>query len=141
MKKLLAKLGIEDTLGFWAFAKQFIKFGIVGVSNTLLSLLIYYILVLLGVHYILSNTIAFAISVLNAYYWNRKYVFKQNEKKSAGRQLAKVYAAYGFTFLLSTGLLFLMVDVLGISELVAPLINLCVTVPLNFLLNKFWAFR
>ena len=140
MKKLLSKLGIVDLPSFWAFAKQFLKFGIVGISNTLLALAIYYALVFFGVNYILSNTVAFAISVLNAYYWNRKFVFGQSGK-SKPVQLAKVYAAYGLTFLLSTGLLFLMVDVLGISELVAPLINLCVTVPLNFLLNKFWAFK
>jgi len=141
MKKLLAKLGIHNMQGFWVFAKQFIKFGIVGISNTLLALAIYYALVLfVGVHYILANTIAFAISVLNAYYWNSKYVFKQSaDNKTA--QLAKVYASYGITFLISTVLLFVMVDILGISEVVAPIINLSVTVPLNFLLNKFWVFR
>jgi len=141
VKKLLAKLGIEDISSFCSFAKQFIRFGIVGVSNTLIALTIYYILLLIGVHYILSNVIAFAISVQNAYYWNRKYVFKQVKGSKKGRQLARVYVSYGFTFLLSTGLLFLMVDVLGISELIAPLINLCITIPLNFLLNKFWAFH
>ena len=141
MKKMFDKLGIEDISDFWAFIKQFMKFGIVGISNTLLSLAIYYLLVLLGVNYILSNVVAFAVSVLNAYYWNRKYVFGQVEGSKKGRQLAKVYVSYGFTFLLSTGLLFLMVAVIGVSEFIAPLINLCITIPLNFLLNKFWAFR
>ena len=126
---------------FLASVKQFLKFGVVGTSNTLLFLAIYYVLVLFaGVHYILANAIAFSISVLNAYYWNSKYVFKGNTGNMP-KQLAKVYASYGTTFLVSTGLLFLMVDTIGISEVVAPVINLGVTVPLNFLLNKFWAFR
>ena len=141
MKRLLAKLGIHDMPSLLTFIKQFIKFGIVGVSNTLLSLVIYYVLVLfVGVHYILANTVAFVISVLNAYYWNSKYVFKRSAG-SRPKQLAKVYASYGTTFLVSTGLLFLMVDIIGMSEVVAPIINLGVTVPLNFLLNKYWAFR
>ena len=141
MKYLLAKLGIQDISGFLALVKQFIKFGVVGISNTLLALAIYYALVLgVGLHYILSNTIAFAISVLNAYYWNSKYVFRQSPENKVA-QMAKVYASYGITFLVSTGLLFLMVDVLGMSEVVAPIINLSITVPLNFMLNKFWAFR
>jgi putative flippase GtrA len=29
----------------------------------------------------------------------------------------------------------------GVSKLIAPILNLLVSVPVNFLLNKFWAFR
>ena len=119
---------------------QFAKFGIIGVSNTLMALIVYYVFVLIGVHYLLSNTIAFVVSVLNAYYWNRKYVFKDNQSSKMA-QLVRIYISYGFTFTLSTVLLFLMVDIIGISQLFAPIINLCITVPLNFLLNKFWVFK
>jgi len=120
--------------------KQFIKFGIVGVSNTLISLAVYYLLVFLGMHYLIAHAIAFVLSVLNAYYWNRKYVF-DSAKQNTKNQLVKIYIAYGATFLLSLLLLFLMIDILDISHLIAPLINLAITVPLNFLLNKFWVFR
>ena len=125
---------------FGPLVKQFIKFGIVGVSNTFISLAIFYILVWFGVHYILANGVAFVLSVLNAYYWNRKYVFNKMEG-SVPRQLVKIYFSYGFTFLLSSILLFLMVDVIGIPVVVAPLINVCITTPVNFVLNRFWTFR
>ena len=123
-----------------ALIKQFIKFGLVGVSNTLISLGVYYLLVFLGVHYILANVGAFIISVLNAYYWNSKYVFKkgvQDKKKS----FIKCFAAYGIIFLLGSALLYLQVDIFGISDKIAPIINLFVTVPANFVLNKLWAFK
>lgn len=120
--------------------KQFIKFGIVGISNTIISLAVYYILIFLNFNYILANTIGFVVSVLNAYYWNSRYVFENSTEKS-GKRLLKTFISYGCTFLLSTLLLFIMVDCLHISQLIAPIINLIVTVPLNFLLNKFWAFK
>jgi len=122
------------------FIWQFVKFGLVGISNTIISLAIYYVLILLGLHYLVANTIAFVISVLNAYYWSRKFVFVSKNANS-GKQIVKVYISYGFTFLLATGLMFLQVDVLEVSTWIAPLVNLCVTVPLNFFLNKFWAFK
>ena len=122
-----------------AIITQFVKFGIVGVSNTLIHLGIYYALIYVGAHYILANTLGFVISVLNAYYWNNKYVFKSGRMKFSA--LLKVYTSYGGTFLISTVLLFLMVDIIGISALLAPIINMCITIPLNFILNKFWAFR
>ena len=139
VKKILALFGIKNKSDFWTFLLQFFKFGIVGISNTIVFLVVYYALVLLGVHHIIANIIAFPLGVLNAFFWNRKFVFKQEKNRPV--QLAKVFAAYGITFALSTGGLFLMVDVFGLSAFVAPLINICVTTPINFLLNKFWAFR
>ena len=121
--------------------RQFVKFGLVGVSNTVLALAIYYVLLFLGMHYLWANVFAFAISVLNAYFWNSRFVFTRNPTSGRARQLAKVYVSYGLTFVLSMVLLYVMVDILGVSELLAPVFNLCITVPLNFLLNRFWAFK
>lgn len=88
----------------------------------------------------MANAIAFVVTVANSYFWNNRYVFS---KTSSGHlvALAKVYLCYGTTFVISTFLLYLMVDILGISKYIAPILNLFVTVPLNFLLNKFWAFK
>lgn len=120
--------------------KQFIKFGIVGLSNTLISLATYYILIYFGINYIVANTVGFVISVLNAYYWNSKFVFKKNYEANL-KPLVKTFMAYGTTFLLSTILLVVMVDYLKISNIIAPVLNLIITIPLNFILNKFWAFK
>jgi putative flippase GtrA len=117
--------------------KQFIKFGIVGASNTLIFLAVYYLLIFLGLHYIAANIVGFFISVCNAYYWNSRKVFKRDGSKKA---IFRTFAAYGATTLLSTGLMFIMVDIIGISQYIAPLINLCITIPVNFALNKFWVF-
>ena len=141
IKKLFKKLNVNSKKDFSELVKQFIKFGLVGISNTLIALVIYYILVCFNFNYILAHIIAFIISVLNAYYWNAKYVFKVQKESNKYARLIKVYLSYGITFLLSTGLLYLMVDIMQVSEYIAPLINLCITIPLNFILNKLWAFK
>lgn len=120
--------------------KQFIMFGIVGVSNTLISLLTYYALIYIGINYIISNTVGFIISVLNAYYWNNRYVFKKGNKSNI-RAMAKTFVSYGITFVFSTVLLVVMIQYFKISKVIAPVLNLILTIPINFLLNKFWAFR
>jgi len=135
MKGQLKKILSKDTL------LQFIKFGVVGVSNTLIALAVYYLCIFLGMHYIMANTLGFLISVINAYFWNSKFVFRQNNKRNLVTSFGKVFMSYGFTFLLGTLLLYLWVDVFEISDKIAPLINLCITTPLNFLLNKFWAMK
>lgn len=119
---------------------QFIKFGIVGCSNTLISLAIYYVLIYFHINYIVANTVGFIVSVLNAYYWNKRFVFKVDKEKDM-KALIRTFVSYGSTFILSTLLLFIMVNQLGISEILVPIINLMITIPLNFVLNKFWAFK
>lgn len=123
---------------------QFVKFGIVGALNTVLSYLIYYVGIRIGFHYALSNFFAFLITVFVSFVLNGIFVFKENQIGKTGwfKALIKVYASYATTSLgLTTVLLWVQVDVLGWSEVIAPLINLFFTVPINFLLNKFWAYR
>ena len=137
----------EDTLQSLV---QFVKFGLVGVTNTAVSYVIN-ILVLkllqpyhLSWDYVAGNVVAFVLSVLWSFYWNNKYVFRKGEgqKRSLGRALLKTYVAYGLTgIVLANVLSWVWINVFGISKYVAPLINLVISIPLNFIINKFWAFR
>lgn len=129
---------------------QFIKFGIVGLSNTIISYVIYVVSLLImqkyqmlpKTDYLVAQFFGFVLSVLWSFYWNRRFVFKEGaEKVSWPVALLKTYASYAFTgILLNSILSFLWVEYLHIPKLIAPVINLLVSVPLNFILNKFWAF-
>jgi len=123
---------------------QFLKFGIVGLSNTVISYIIYSILVYVKLHYLFASIISFFISVLNSFFWNSKYVFKKNDdqKRNVIYSLIKTYISYGFTgLLLQNLLLFVFIDILQISKYIAPLFGLLITVPLNFILNRLWVFK
>ncbi len=122
---------------------QFVKFGIVGVSNTLISLAIYYIVIFInGDYYLLGNFLGWVVSVFNAFYWGNKVVFKENkENRSYIKSLLKSYTTYGATFILTHFLMYLQVEIWSISEIIAPIINLIITIPLNYIINKFWTFK
>lgn len=122
---------------------QFIKFCVVGVSNTLVNLAVYYLIVLFNRElYLAAYVIAWLVSVLNAFFWNNRFVFKDKKAgwRSACIKLVKAYISYGTTMLLSVLLLRSQVEVWGISEIVAPIINVAVTTPINFVINKYWTF-
>jgi putative flippase GtrA len=131
---------------------QFVKFGIVGLSNTVLSYILYVVGLLtfekLGIlsnsGYLVAQAIAFVISVLWSFFWNSKTVFtlQESRERSVLRALLKTFVSYSFTGLfLNSALLIVWVQMLHISEFIAPIINLLFSVPLNFLMNKFWTFR
>lgn len=136
----------------WEALVQFVKFGIVGLSNTVISYVIYIVALLIfqsnqwipGVDYLIAQVIAFILSVLWSFYWNNKYVFQkeESEERNLLHALLKTYVSYAFTGLFLNSILSLLwVEVLHISKLIAPIINLLVSVPLNFIMNKFWAFK
>ena len=123
---------------------QFFKFSLVGFSNTVIAYAVYFSLVYLGSHYIFANIAAFFISVLNSFFWNNKYVFKNDAEKKRNilQSLVKTYISYAFTGLfLGNVLLFFFIDILQISKYIAPFFGLMITIPLNFILNKKWAFK
>lgn len=136
----------------WDGLVQFVKFGIVGLSNTIVSYVIYVGALLLfqkegwlpQTDYLVAQVIAFILSVLWSFYWNNRFVFKQeeNEERNLLHALVKTYISYAFTGLfLNSVLSLLWVEVFAIPKIVAPIINLIVSVPINFLMNKFWAFK
>lgn len=135
--KLGAKNKDEAKKLFW----QFVKFGVIGVVNTLVSLAIYYAFLFINSNlYLVGHILGWVLSVACSFFLNRKFVFKNTDVK-VWVALLKSYLAYGAVFLLTTLLMYIQVEIIGISEIIAPLINLVVSVPLNFLLNKFWTFR
>ena len=152
LKRSFSFVGKELRDEGFASLMQFVKFGIVGVSNTVISYVLYAISLLgfqkaglfANVDYLLAQIIAFVLSVLWSFYWNNKMVFvpKEGEKRSVIGALIKTYISYSFTGLfLNSILLILWVQIFHISEFIAPIINLLISVPLNFMINKFWAFK
>lgn len=128
----------------WLHLVQFFKFSLVGLSNTIISYFIYSVLIWLGFHYIFSNIVGFLISILNAFYWNNKYVFKKEvtTHSSLHGTFTKCFISYSVTNIcLASLLLYIWIDLIALSPYLAQLINLCITVPLNFFLNKFWVFK
>ena len=148
--KVSKKLNLSLTETSVETIVQFIKFGIVGVSNTVISYLINIVVLALMIplnvswDFIAGNVVAFVLSVLWSFYWNNRFVFTVNagEHRSMIKALIKTYISYGFTGIILNNILsWVWIDGFNISKFVAPLINLIISVPLNFIINKLWAFK
>lgn len=122
---------------------QFIKFGLVGVGNTAVSLAVYYIVLWLDPNmYLFGSILGAALSIFHAFLWSNYYVFPQKGQTPYEffMSLGKCYASYGSTSILSNVMLWFEVSQWHINKLYAPVINLMITIPLNFVLNKLWVF-
>lgn len=118
--------------------RQFFKFCLVGLSNAAVSLLTYYACIFWGFHYIGANIISWVVGVFNSFYWNNRYVFA-----SVGKwwiELLKSYVSYGFSLIAGLLLMWWLIEIMGMSEFLAPVIVMAVMTPVNFALNKLWVF-
>ena len=143
-KQLFLKLGVTDKDSFWKLFWQFFKFGLVGLSNTADSMAVYYVFLWMDPDlYMLGSVLGTILSIANAFVWNDIFVFSGNARdfKSVIKRLGKTYISYGGTSLLSNVMLWVEVTVFSVSKEVAPIVNLIVTMPLNFVINKLWTFH
>ena len=136
-----------DTLNVMS---QFIKFTIVGASSSIVAYLINILTLLILKPYNLSwdyfagNISSFLLSVLWSFFWNSKYAFRleDGETRNPWNALLKTYATYAFTGLVLNNVLsYIWIDMMGISKIIAPLINMVIGLPINYVLNKIWAFK
>ena len=135
----------------WKQLLQFVKFCIVGASNVIVAYTINITTLKtlslknkdLSYDYVIANTVAFILSVYWSYFWNSRKVFSMSHARKADRRrtLLRTYACYGFTGIILNNILSTFwIKGIGISKYISPLLNLFITIPINFLTNKYWAY-
>lgn len=123
---------------------QFTNFSIVGLINLVLSYILYIVFISFNLHYQVANQIAFWLTVLNGYILNKYWVFKIAKNKRESHQklsIIKYFIIYGSNIILGVLILYFFVDIIGVNKYVVPFFSMPITVPLNYFLNKQWAFR
>jgi putative flippase GtrA len=119
---------------------QFVKFGIVGVSNTALSLGVYAVLLKdLGVWYLAASAISYGVGMVNGFLWNRRWTFRGH----VGDALTPLrwFVVQGCGLAANLGLVFLLVHNAGVDKLLAQACAIAVVVVFTFLANRAWTFR
>jgi putative flippase GtrA len=119
---------------------QFVKFGIVGVSNTLLSFGIYTLLLKgFGVWYLAASAIAFVVGAVNGFLLNRRWTFREH----VGDALTPVrwMVVQGCGLFANLGLVFLFVEEVSLDKLIAQACATGLVTVLTFFANRAWTFR
>jgi putative flippase GtrA len=117
---------------------QWLRFAVVGVSNTLLSWCVYAVLSGLGVHYLVASGLAFAVGVLNSYSLNRRWTFRSRGRRAP--EAVRFVAVQCLGLGLDVGLLYALVHAGRIDHLIAQALVFPAASLLTFLLSRQWAF-
>jgi putative flippase GtrA len=119
---------------------QFVKFGIVGVSNTLIFFFVYTLLLkVFGVWYVAASGIGFAVGATNGFLWNRRWTFRGH----VGDALTPVrwFVVQTSGLFLNLGLVYLFVDGAGLGELLGQAVTIVIVTLTTFFANRAWTFK
>jgi putative flippase GtrA len=121
--------------------KQFVKFGIVGVVNTAVQFVVFYLLFRqLHLPMMVSSGLGYMAGVINSYLINRVWTFEVKEKKKAG-EFMRFVAVNIVSMGVNLGALKLLVVYGGLLPELAQAFAIAASLVVNFAGNKWWTFR
>jgi len=116
---------------------QFTKFAIAGLIFAVVNILILYALTdFLGIYYILSSIIAFALGSTGNFLLNKKWTFKERMRHDLLAKYIKAMSVNISAVIITITLLFILTEYLNIHYLISQTIAMAVAFVANFIGNK-----
>lgn len=112
---------------------EFIRFVILGVVNTVLTNGLYTLL-LFVLPYSVSYTVSYIAGIVLSYFLNSVFVFKRPMELKKALQFPIVYIVQ---YLIGLGLMYILIEWLGVNEVLAPWLIVLLTLPITFLMSRF----
>jgi dolichol-phosphate mannosyltransferase len=136
--RLLGFLGIQPQK-----MKEFIKFGIVGGSGILVNMGFFYLFTRhAGIRIEFASPMAIEISILTNFLLNNAWTFRKRETKvGLGHRILRYHLVTALAGLVNYLTLLLLVNVVGLHDLLSNLAGIALGMLINFFLNSLWTWR
>ena len=120
--------------------KELFWYVVFGILTTVVNIVVYFIFSRLGVNYLISNILAWFLSVLFAYVTNRRWVF-ESKSSNVLKECGLFFSGRIFSGIIDTGLMYLFIDILSIGDLVSKIVIQVIVVVLNYVISKWVVFK
>lgn len=141
--KAMIRRGLQRAGRLPLSLRQAVKFGLVGVSNTAVDWLVYFLLTAglhaWMIHPTLAKGISYSAGILNSFVWNRNWTFRS--KSRAAVTFFPFLAVNLIGLAINTGLMQLGLFGFGLPEVVSLGLATAGTLAWNFVFSKFLIFR
>ena len=115
--------------------RQIISYGLVGISNTLITIASIALLTAMGVNLIIANAIGFTIGLANSFLWNERFTFK-----AKGSPISFLIA-FAIAYFLNLAALLVLEPLSNISPFLPQAAGVGIYVVTFFVLMKAWVYR
>lgn len=118
---------------------QGLRYVMTGGMTTIVNYVLYFALSISGINYLIANSGAWLGAVIFAYFSNRKFVFKSQDKRVV--QFISFFSVRLMTLFMENGLLFMLVDCVGANDVFSKVAISMLTVAGNYFLCKYGVFK
>ncbi|WP_405283299.1 GtrA family protein [Methanobrevibacter sp.] len=121
--------------------RELVLYVFFGALTFLVNIVTYFIFEdLMGINYLISNILAWFFSVLFAYVTNRIWVF-ESKSPDILKEMSLFFGGRIFSGAVDTGLMYLFIDVLMISDLISKIVVQVIVIILNYVFSKLIVFK
>lgn len=123
--------------------KDIFNYIIFGIFTTIVNVVSFFCLELIGIDYKTSTIIAWVLSVIFAYMTNKKYVFKSTTKsvKETTLEFSNFTLGRILSLLIDLLCMFIFIDVLNISNIISKIVTNVLVVVINYFISKLFVFK
>ena len=119
---------------------QLARFAAVGATGYVVNLATFTLcLKQIGLDYRVAATAAFLVAVTSNFVWNRRWTFAPSPR-ARHMQALRFFTVSAVAFVLSLGLLQLLVEPGGLPHVLAQALSVAAAMPVTFAGNKLWTF-
>lgn len=120
--------------------KQFFRFILVGIFNTIFGFaVIFACMYLAALDPLISNIIGYGCGLVTSYALNKWFTFRTTSRSVS--EPIRFLLVFGLSYLLNLGTLLLLIRQLGMHEGLAQLCAGAVYVAASYLMNRYYVFR
>jgi putative flippase GtrA len=117
------------------------RYGVVGTLGYIVNNAVFAFCVhVLSIDFRIASVLAFLVSVTHNFVWSRHWTFQAGDGH-AGFQAARFFAVSVAAFLVTFGVLNLLVSVGHFAKVPANALSVIAGIPLSFLGQKLWSFK
>ena len=121
--------------------QEIILYFVFGGLTTIINIIIYYIMIKSGIHYIASTILSFAIAATISYYFNKKWVFLLEDNKKEKQRFMKYVFVRIASISLDSILLLIAVEFLKQNQLISKIFISGGIILLTYSVNKLFVFQ
>ncbi|MBS7021472.1 MAG: GtrA family protein [Firmicutes bacterium] len=133
----------ENHIGWYNKYREVISYLVFGGLTTVINIVAFYIMDLMGINTYVNNTIAWIASVIFAYVTNKLFVFesKTTTRKELVREVSSFFAARIFSYVVDMVGMYLFVSVMMTNKIFAKIVMNVVVIVINYVFSKLFIFQ
>ena len=140
---ILKIIGLTKIVNWYKKHQEGMRYLIFGGISTIINIIVFVLLEYIGLSTLVSNTLAWIISVIFAYFTNKICVFhvSLNSKKELIREISSFLGCRVFTLIIDEIYMYITIDIFNLNSILMKIISNIIVIVLNFIFSKLFIFK